>query len=66
MKGSELRTECLGTKKVPEMRMLARTQPLTELVSRFGEGKANWMLPREKDLGIIMKGLVIAVVIWIK
>lgn len=45
------------------MRVLASTQPLTEPGPQFGEGKANRMLSREKDLGIV-KDLVIAVVFW--
>jgi hypothetical protein len=46
--------------------MLASAQPLTELVSQFWEGKANSrMSSRKKDLGIV-KGSVIAVVVWIK
>lgn len=45
------------------MRMLASTQPLNEPVPQFGEGKANRMLSREKDLGIV-KDLVIAVMFW--
>lgn len=55
----------LGTIEVPEMRMLASTQPQTELVPQFGKGKANRMLSREKELSIV-KGLVIAVVMWIR
>lgn len=48
----------LGATEVPEVRMLASNELLTELVSG---GLANGMLPRKKGLGIV-KGSVIAVV----
>lgn len=50
---------------MPEVKMLASAQPLTELVPQSWEGKANGMSSEKKDQGVV-KGSAIAAVVWIK